>query len=234
MVMAGEGGLDVAGAGVPQAGDHVVARGQQPAAVEARRHRAHPVRVPAQRLDAIARGDVPDAEGFVAGGGDEQVAGGGGAGGAGGDEAHGGDGVVVAGEGAGVLVGLGGVPEFDGEVGGAGGEEGGAARAAEVEVQHRFGMAFDGAFEVAVLVVPDFDGGVFGGGGEGGEDRVEGEGGDGEAVRLESMARGGAGEPCGGVEGAVGEGGGGCGVEFGLEGGVAAFEVHYLEGGFGY
>ena len=70
--------------------------------------------------------------------------------------------MVVTGEGADVFIVVGRVPEFDGEVGGAGGEEGAAAWAAEVAVENGFGMAFEGFFELGELPVPDFEGGVFG------------------------------------------------------------------------
>lgn len=223
VLVAKERGFDVAGGGVPQAGGLVGAGGEEPAPVEAGRDVADPVRVAAQRLHAVAGRDVPDAEGLVAGGGDEEVAGGGGAGGAGGDEAHGGDGVVVAGEGARVFVFVGGVPELDGEVGGARGEEGAAAGAAVVDVEDGFGVAFDGAFELAELPVPDLDGCVFGAGGEGGENGVEGDAVDGAAVRLEGMPGRAAGKPGGRIDIAAGEGCWRCGVELCLEGCVAGF-----------
>lgn len=56
-------------------------------------------------------------------------------------------------------------------------------------------MGFEGAFQLAELVVPDFDGAVFAAGGEGAEERVEGDAGDGEAVGLEGVSGRGAGEP---------------------------------------
>ncbi len=94
----------------------VGAGGEEPAPVEAGRYIADPVRVAAEGLHAVACRDVPYAECFVAGGRNKEVAGCGRACCAGGDEADGGDGVVVAGEGACVFVFVRGVPELDGEV----------------------------------------------------------------------------------------------------------------------
>lgn len=91
---------------VPEAGDAVVSCTEEEAAVEGGGDGADPFCVSSQGPDAVACCYVPDAEGLVARGGDEEVAGEGGAGGAGGDEADGGDGVVVAWEGADVLVGV--------------------------------------------------------------------------------------------------------------------------------
>ncbi len=73
--VAEEGGFGVAGRGVPEPGRLVVAGGQQPAAVEAGGDVADPVGVAAERLHAVSGGDVPDAEGPVARGGDEEVSG---------------------------------------------------------------------------------------------------------------------------------------------------------------
>lgn len=89
VLVAEEGGFDIAGAGVPEACGLIVAGGEEPAAVEAGGHVADPVGVGAKRFYAVACADVPDAEGFVARGGDEEVAGGGGACCAGRDEADG-------------------------------------------------------------------------------------------------------------------------------------------------
>ena len=72
-------GFYFAGTGVPESGGLVIAGGQEPAAVEAGRDVSDPVDVAAERLDAVACADVPYAECFVAGGGDEEVAGGWGA-----------------------------------------------------------------------------------------------------------------------------------------------------------
>ena len=52
--------------------------------------------------------------------------------------------------------------------------------------------------------------------------------GHGEAVRFEDIARRGFGQPVGGILGPPGEGGGGRVVDFGLEEGVAGFEVEDL------
>ena len=73
--------------------------------------------------------------------------------------------MIVAGEGANVLVVVGRIPEFYGEVGGAGSEEGAAAGAAKVAIEDGFGVTFEGFFELCELPVPDFEGGVFGAGG---------------------------------------------------------------------
>ena len=91
-------------------------------------------------------------------------------------------------------------------------------------------MPLDGPLELAQLPVPDFDGVVLGAGGEGGEDGVEGDAGYGQAVRFEDVAGRRFREPVGRVLGAPREGGGGGVVDFGLEEGVAGFEVEDLVG----
>jgi len=149
VVVALEGDLEVACLGVPEAGHAVVAGAEEEAAVERGGYTADPFGVAAEGLEAVARGDVPDAQGLVAAGGDEQVAGEGGAGGPRGDEADGGDGVVVARQGADVLVGVRGVPQLDGEVGAAGGEQGAASGPAVVDVQDCSRVAFEGVQSVA-------------------------------------------------------------------------------------
>ena len=57
---------------------------------------------------------------------------------------------------------------------------------------------------------------------------MEGDAGYGLPVRFEDVARGRFGEPVGRVLGAAREGGGGRVVDFGLEEGVAGFEVEDL------
>ena len=129
----------------------------------------------AQGAQAVARCHVPDAQGFVAAGGHQEVAGKGCAGGARRDEAHRADAVVVARQRAHVLVLLGRVPQFDGEVGAAAGEEGVAAGPAEVDVQDGFGVGLERALQLAELVVPDLDRAVFAARRQAGEERVEGD-----------------------------------------------------------
>ena len=226
--MAEEDDLILARTSVPKTPRLVVPDGEQPAPVEAGRHVAHPVGVAAQRLDAVARRDVPDAERGVARRGDEEVAGQRRARRAGGDEAHRRDGMVVARQRADVLVRVVGVPELDGEVSGAGREQGAATGPPIVDVQYRLGVALDGALQLAQLPVPDLDGRVFGARGQRGEDRVEGDAVDGQPVAGEDVPGWGAREPGCRVVVAAREGGWGCGVEFGLEGGVAGFEVEDL------
>ena len=89
-------------------------------------------------------------------------------------------------------------------------------------------MALDGTFQLTELPVPNLDGRVFRAGGQGGKYRVECDAVYGEPVSREDMSGWGAREPGDGVLVAAGEGGGGCGVEFGLERGVAGFEVQDL------
>ena len=53
----------------------VVGGAEQPAAVDRGGYRSYPVCVAAESLHAVACRDVPDAEGLVARGGDEEVPG---------------------------------------------------------------------------------------------------------------------------------------------------------------
>ena len=137
--------------------------------------------------------------------------------------------MVVAGQCPDVLVLVRRVPEFDGQVARAGSQERAAPWAAKVDVQHAFGVSLDGAFELAQLPVPDLDGRVFGARGERREDGVEGHACYGGAMRLQRVARGGPGQPAGGVLVAAEERGR-CGrVEFALEALVALLEFQHLQ-----
>lgn len=222
-------GIAVGLAQIPSTSRLVGGGGKEPAAIEGGAKRANPLSVTPKCAQAVAGGHVPDTDGLVTTGTRQQVTGERSSGSATGDKAHAANAVVVTRQGADILVLVGRIPQLDGQVGAARGEQGATTWASEVNIQHGFGVRLEGALELAQFVVPHLNAAVFASTGHAGESGVEGYARYRLAVRLQGITGRGAGQPGGGVVVApCRQAGGCCTIQLMLKPCCCRFEVENL------
>jgi hypothetical protein len=69
--------------------------------------------------------------------------------------------MIMAWQGADILILIGRVPQFDGQIGRTGGKESATSRSTVIHIKNRPRVAFDCPFQFTQFPVPDFDRGIF-------------------------------------------------------------------------